>query len=240
MPTTVDSNTGSARGLRDVSILIIDDHPASGQALAYVVDKVLAALGYVGGKAEGATTQVVRTVTTLNQAVPVLLGSSLFSRPSVIFLDLGLDAETDPWDALRRVRVAAPPDARLFVWSGAPVDQAALERAWKEGTSGWIPKGLAADEIEEAVHCALTMGFYMPSPRTRGATPATTGGEDLSPAERELAVLVGMDLDLQTIANTATGGSLAEASARVAALCSKLGASTLRAAAERARTLGFV
>jgi len=223
-----------------MSILVIDDHPESGRALAYVIHRAVVAQYSTSDAGAELRPPVIQTVGSLSEAISALLGTSLFGRPTEIFLDLNLDPETEPWEAVKCVRVAAPADCRLFIWSGAQVDEAMLERAWKEGASGWIPKGLGAAEIEEAVHCALRVGFYMPAPATRSGAPASGAtAAELTSAERELAVLVGMDLDLQTIANTATGGSLAEASARVAALCGRLGVSTLQSAAERVRTLGL-
>lgn len=216
-------------------VLIIDDHPSSSEALQNVIAGVLE----TGARSNGIPVLYVKCASSLGEAVNFLLGRSLADRPGWIFLDLNLEAATSPNEVLKRTRVAALSDARIFIWSGAEYDEEKLAAAWKDGAAGWIPKGMSAADLEEAVRCALTMGFYMPTQGAAAPLDVVSVAKALTAEERRLAVLVGMDLDLQTIANSLTAGSLAEASSRVASLCSKIGVSSLRAAAERVRTLGL-
>lgn len=214
------------------TILIVDDHPATAKALKEVVETVLAALAPEHQR-------FIVVAHSLAEATALLLGRDLSNRAATIFLDLTLDGDTPPADVLRHVRIAAPPDGRLFIWSGAPYSDGDLERVWLEGANGWIPKGLSQEDLHEAVRCALVLGFYLPS--VHAAPPATAARDAgaLTPEEVRLARLVALDLDLQSIADTATRGSLAEATAKVAALCAKLGVVSLSDAAVRVRALGL-
>lgn len=214
------------------TILIIDDHPGTAKALRDVVDSVLVAIAPERHR-------FIVVAHSLGEATELLLGRDLSNRAATIFLDLTLDSDTPPAEILRHVRIAAPPDGRLFIWSGAPYSDADFERVWHEGASGWVPKGLSHEDLHEAVRCALTLGFYLPSAHAAAPAPAAEHAGALTADEVRLARLVALDLDLQSIADTATRGSLAEATAKVAALCAKLGVVSLADAAARVRTLGM-
>lgn len=214
------------------TILIIDDHAGTAKALKDVVESVLAAVA-------PERHPFIIVAHSLAEATALLLGRDLSNRAATIFLDLTLDGDTPPAEVLRHVRIAAPPDGRLFIWSGAPYADGDFERAWLEGASGWIPKGLSHEDLKEAVRCALVLGFYLPSAHAAPPTTAVRDAGALTLEEVRLARLVALDLDLQSIADTATRGSLAEATAKVAALCAKLGVVSLTDAAARVRNLGM-
>lgn len=218
------------------SILIVDDHSGSAKALRDVVASVLRDLGRDGPHRTGPH---IAIAPSLAEATLMMLSRDLAARPRVIFLDLSLEGEATPSEVLNRIRIAALTDARILIWSGAPYTDADLERAWRDGASGWIPKGLSLEDLTEAVRSALELGFYLPDETAPAPVRVAHAADILSLEERRLARLVALDLDLQSIADTVTRGSLAEASSKVAVLCGKLGVISLPEAAARVRALGL-
>lgn len=209
-------------------ILIVDDHAGSASALLTVVESVLAASD---------TAAKLSVVNSFNEGIFLAMAGDFSQRPRTIFLDLTLPdaAETDP---LRQMRVAASIDAHIFVWSGTSFDDETLRDSWKAGANGWIPKTLSLLDLQQAVRCALELGFYMPDDPGATHVSAVPKATNLSASELELARLVALDFNLQTIANALTSGSLRDASVQVAELCGKFGVLTLPEAAQRARAMG--
>ncbi len=210
-------------------VLIVDDHAGSAAALMTVVEEV------VGASKSSAKLSVVNS---FQEGIFLAMAGDFDHRPRTIFLDLTLPdaADTDP---LQQMRVAASIGAHIFVWSGASYTDEVLRAAWQAGASGWIPKTLSAENLREAVRCALQLGFYMPDDPTARSVTAVPDTTNLSPRELNLARLIALDLNLQTIADAFTGGSLRDASAEVAELCGKFGVLTLPEAALRARAMGM-
>lgn len=209
-------------------VLIVDDHAGSASALLTVVEAVLAA---------SETVAKLSVVNSFNEGIFLAMAGDFSQRPGAIFLDLALPdaAGTNP---LQQMRVAASIGAHIFIWSGAAFDDETLRESWKAGANGWIPKTLSLEGLQEAVRCALEIGFYMPDDLSATSVSASPKTTNLSDSEMQLARLVALDLNLQTIADAVTSGSLRDATVQVAELCGKFGVLTLPEAAQRARAMG--
>lgn len=211
-------------------ILIVDDEPSAASALAAVIADVT--------RDESPRPQL-SVVGTFFEGVGRAVAGEFDSRPKRIFLDLTLPDVGDV-HPIEQMKVAASMNAHLFVWSGAIFNEEILRAAWAAGASGWIPKGISLEQLTDAVQCALKLGFYMPEdPCASGPMVAVRDAPVLSTSEVQMARLVALDLDLQAIADTLTGGSLGSARIQVAELCAKLGVLTLPEAAQRARMMGL-
>ncbi len=212
-------------------ILIVDDEPSAASALAAVIADVTR---------DDALRPQLSVVGTFFEGVGRAVAGEFDSRPKRIFLDLTLPDVSDV-HPIDQMKVAASMDAHLFVWSAAAFNEEILRKAWASGASGWIPKGMSLEQLTEAIRCALKLGFYMPDdPCASGPLVAVREAPVLSTSEVQMARLVALELDLQAIADTLTGGSLASARVQAAELCAKLGVLTLPEAAQRARMMGFV
>lgn len=211
-------------------ILIVDDEPSAASALALVIADVTR---------DDSPRPQLSVVGTFFEGVGRAVAGEFDSRPKRIFLDLTLPDLGDV-KPIEQMKVAASINAHLFVWSGGVFNEEILRNAWSAGASGWIPKGMSLEQLTEAVRCALKLGFYMPEdPCAAGPMVAVRDAPALSASEVKMARLVALDLDLQAIADTVTGGSLGSARVQVAELCAKLGVLTLPEAAQRARMMGL-
>ena len=114
-----------------------------------------------------------------------------------------------------------------------------MTRLWALVAIGSLSFSLAA--CNSAEHSPIVRAECGPDdPCAAGPLVAVKDVPVLSPSEVQMARLVALDLDLQAIADTLTGGSLGSARIQVAELCAKLGVLTLPEAAQRARMMGFV
>lgn len=156
------------------TVLIVDDHPAVREALAFRVSQApdLAVCGEAADE-----TAAVRLFDEL--------------QPDVAVVDISLKAG-DGLDLIKRVR-ARHPAARILVWS---MHSEALyaERALRAGALGYITKEQATGQIVEAIRQVLAGRVYLSPAMTERLLGRVTGdGLDRSPVEalsdRELEVL---------------------------------------------------
>ena len=154
----------------------------------------------------------------------------------LILLDLGLPDrdEGEPLGVLDRI-VAAFPDARTVVVS-ANEDPRLIRSSIDRGASGFFPKSYRSDRLKDALSCVLDDGIYLPEFAVRALAPAAeapdsapvplAGLEQLTPRQREVALLAAKNLPLKLIARELGADiSLGTVKAHLAAIYEKLGVS---------------
>lgn len=172
-------------------VLIVDDHPAVREALAFRIARSddLTVCGEATGEADAL--RLVRT-----------------HRPDVAIVDLSLKAG-DGVNLIKRIKDRHP-DVRVLVWS-MHAEGIFAERALRAGASGYITKEHATDQIIDAVRQVLRGRIFV-SPAMndkllrRVAGPLGAERREQAPVEslsdRELEVLraIGRGQTTQEIA----------------------------------------
>lgn len=101
---------------------------------------------------------------------------------------------------LTRLRTAAP-SLPVIVLS-ACADNETIEKAWKLGISGFVPKTTAMGGLRKAVELVLAGGTYMPPRITAAPVSRRRRTEALTPREEEILLLLMRGLPNKRIATT--------------------------------------
>lgn len=193
-----------------MKFLVVDDHPLVRRAMTLTLDKV--APGAVVLEADGlaAALSLLDTHTDLD----------------MVLLDLLMPGSSG-LDGIGQVRTAT--NAPVAIISADEEPQTAIG-ALSRGAAGFLPKSLSEDIMRAAISLILAGGVYVPpqvaqSPHGRASstaapTPAstarapraTTGGDSLTPRQREVLALVIEGMSNREIAERL---DLAEATVKV-------------------------
>jgi DNA-binding NarL/FixJ family response regulator len=202
--------------------LIVEDQSLMRLALRTVLAEVCQARGIAPPEVEEAG--------SVGEALQ-LKGAAL----DLILLDLGLPDrdEADPLAVLDRV-VAAFADARTVVVSANEENPRLIRASIDRGASGFFPKSYRSDRLKDALSCVLDDGIYLPEFAVRALAPAAAAVdsaplplaelEQLTPRQREVALLAAKNLPLKLIARE-LGADISPGTvkAHLAAIYEKLG-----------------
>jgi DNA-binding NarL/FixJ family response regulator len=164
-------------GTKRAKVLIVDDHPAVREALAYRISQ-----------------DHTREVCGEASDEAAALKSFDKQKPDIVVVDISLKTG-DGLDMIKRIK-ARDHKVRLLVWSMHSENMYA-ERALRAGSHGYITKEQATSQIIEAIHHVLAGKVYLSAAMTEKLLNrmASGGNESLdqSPVEtlsdRELEVL---------------------------------------------------
>lgn len=194
------------------AVLVIDDHPMFGDALASAIRHAF-------------TDCEIRTATTLGDGLKVL-GSGF--TPDLVMLDLKLPDVTGISGFLRlRDRI---PDTPILVISALSSTEV-VQRVMDAGAAGFVPKDASARFLQEAL-CEVRAGnLYVPR-EYRGTFRPTRGNTEICEISRKVADLTPQQTRIMKLICTGKPNkqiayelSLAEATvkAHITALLRRLG-----------------
>jgi DNA-binding NarL/FixJ family response regulator len=175
---------------QQIDVYVVDDHAVVRQGIgAYVAE--LSGIAVVGEASNGE--DAVREI-GLRGA-----GGEL---PQVILMDLmmpGMDGVT----ATRRIKEIAPAVEIIIMTSYGEPER--VRAALEAGAAGYLLKDAEPDEVEKAIHAALSGEMYLDAAVARRLTSSMLSreavAEPLSPREREVLALVGLGYSNREIAD---------------------------------------
>jgi DNA-binding NarL/FixJ family response regulator len=182
------------RRIKVVRVLLIEDHAAMRQALAYAFEQEVGS-------------EVVGQAGSLAQA-RWMLEEEEQQQADVALIDLGLP-DGDGGDFIPELRKASPQTQALVL--SASLERVEIARAVEKGAAGFIHKSAGLDEVIEAVRRLSAGQTLMPleevvellrfAQRTREQeNDARQATEKLTPREREVLRALAEGLDNQGVA----------------------------------------
>jgi RNA polymerase sigma factor (sigma-70 family) len=182
------------RRIKVVRVLLIEDHAAMRQALAYAFEQEVGS-------------EVVGQAGSLAQA-RWMLEEEEQQQADVALIDLGLP-DGDGSDFIPELREASPQTQALVL--SASLERVEIARAVEKGAAGFIHKSAGLDEVIEAVRRLSAGQTLMPleevvellrfAERTREQeNDARQAIEKLTPREREVLQALAEGLDNQGVA----------------------------------------
>lgn len=186
----VKNKVESSKSVKVSRVLIVDDHPATREGLAYRLS-LEHDLEVCGEAAE------------LSEALTIATQTD----PDVIIVDLGL-TRGDGLDLIARLKSRGC-RANLLVWSWRS-ESLYAERALRAGASGYISKSESTSTILSAIRRVLGGELYLTAELTSRILRRTVGGhdreiapdslDDLSNRELEVFRLTGQGMDTTQVA----------------------------------------
>lgn len=169
-----------------IRVLVVDDHAVVRRGLSDLLGATddLELVGALDGGRDAAATVVA-------------------TEPDIVLMDLSMP-DLDGIEATREV-LAARPGTKVIVLTSFS-ENARILAALEAGAIGYLLKDANPDDITRAVRDAAAGGVPLSPqaarallPANRGA-PAATGGDALTPREREVLGLVALGLPNKTVA----------------------------------------
>ncbi len=157
-------------------VLIVDDHPAIREALAFRIDRQ-------------PDLEVCGEAADMSDAL-LLLESQ---HPDVAIVDISLKTG-DGLDLIRRIK-DRDDSVRLLVWSSHN-ESVYAERALSVGALGFISKDQATEKIVEAIRRVLTGKVYLSEAMAERMLHRAVGGSPEGVARLPLEVLANRELEV--------------------------------------------
>ena len=169
-----------------IRLVIADDHELIREGIKKIVRP-------------NADLKIVGEAADLNQALALIAQV----RPDLAVLDISLP-DADGLDGLAALRLHFPA-LRVVMLSMHP-EQRYAAAALRAGAFGYVPKGVAASELVDAIRCAARGEVWI-SPRLSAAA-ARAGAANvvqlahhtLTPREQEIVALIGAGLQIKQVA----------------------------------------